>query len=48
MEEINGKGDTNKMTQNINQVLQRNHNRHHTAIQTEARNLCMMDVLCNK
>jgi len=48
MEEINGKGDTNKTIQNINEVLQRNHHTHHTVIQTEARNLCKMDVLCNK
>jgi cobalt-zinc-cadmium efflux system protein len=48
MEESDGKGDTDRIIQNINQMLQQNHRIHHTVIQAETRNLCGMDVLCNK
>jgi len=48
IEENNEKGDTDKMIQNINEVLQLNHHIHHTVIQAETQNLCKMDVLCNK
>ena len=47
-EESDGKLDTDKMIQNINEVLERNHHIHHTVIQAETQNLCKMDVLCNK
>jgi cobalt-zinc-cadmium efflux system protein len=46
--ESDGKGDTDRMIQNINEMLQQNHRIHHTVIQAETRNLCEMDVLCNK
>ena len=46
--ESDGKGDTDRMIQNINEMLQQNHSIHHTVIQAETRNLCGMDVLCNK
>ena len=48
MEESDGKGDTDKMIQSINEVLEENHHIHHTVIQAETQNLCKMDVLCNK
>ena len=43
-----GKGDTDRVIQNINEVLQQKHGIHHTVIQAETQNLCGMDVLCNK
>jgi cobalt-zinc-cadmium efflux system protein len=46
--ESDGKGDTDRIIQNINEMLQQNHRIHHTVIQAETRNLCGMDVLCNK
>ena len=46
--ESDGKGDTDRIIQNINEMLQQNHRIHHTVIQAETRNLCEMDVLCNK
>jgi len=42
------KKDTDKIIQNINDVLLKNHSIHHTVIQAENQNLCEMDVLCNK
>jgi cobalt-zinc-cadmium efflux system protein len=48
MEESDGKGDADKMIQDINEVLQQKHGIHHTVIQAENKNLCGMDVLCNK
>ena len=48
MEESDGTADTDKMIQNINEVLQQKHGIHHTVIQAETQNLCGMDVLCNK
>jgi len=48
MEESDGKGDTDRIIQNINEMLQQNYHIHHTVIQAETRNLCGMDVLCNK
>lgn len=48
MEGSDGKGDADKMIQDINEVLQRKHGIHHTVIQAETRDLCGMDVLCNK
>ena len=46
--ESDRKGDTDRIIQNINEMLQQNHRIHHTVIQAETRNLCGMDVLCNK
>jgi hypothetical protein len=48
MAESDGKLDTDKMIQNINEVLERKHGIHHTVIQAENQNLCGMDALCNK
>lgn len=48
MEENDGKRDPDRIIQNINEVLLKNHNIRHTVIQTENRNLCEMDELCNK
>jgi cobalt-zinc-cadmium efflux system protein len=48
MDESDGKKDTDRIIQNINEMLQQNHSIHHTVIQAETRNLCGMDVLCNK
>ena len=48
MEESDGRGDTDRIIQNINEMLQQKHGIHHTVIQAETRNLCKMDVLCNK
>ena len=48
MAESDGKGDADKMIQDINEVLQQKHAIHHTVIQAENQNLCGMDVLCNK
>jgi hypothetical protein len=45
MGEINGKGDTNKVIQNINEVLQRILHTHHAFIQAETRNLCEMGAV---
>jgi len=46
--ESDGKGDTDRVIKNINEVLQQKHGIHHTVIQAETQNLCKMDVLCNK
>jgi cobalt-zinc-cadmium efflux system protein len=46
--ERDGKTDTDRIIQTINEVLERIHHIHHTVIQAETRNLCEMDVLCNK
>ena len=48
MDESDGKKDTDRIIQNINEVLLKNHSIHHTVIQAENQNLCKMDVLCNK
>ena len=48
IEQTDGKRDTDKIIQDINEMLQQNHRIHHTVIQAENRNLCEMDVLCNK
>jgi len=48
IEQTDGKRDTDKIIQDINETLQQNHRIHHTAIQAETRDLCGMDVLCNK
>ena len=48
MDESDGKKDTDRIIQNINEVLLKNHRIHHTVIQAENQNLCEMDVLCNK
>jgi cobalt-zinc-cadmium efflux system protein len=48
IEQTDGKRDTDKMIQDINEVLQQKHGIHHTVIQAETQNLCKMDVLCNK
>jgi cobalt-zinc-cadmium efflux system protein len=48
MDESDGKKDTDRIIQNINEVLLKNHSIHHTVIQAENQNLCGMDVLCNK
>jgi len=46
--ESDGKGDTDRVIKNINEMLQQKHGIHHTVIQAETQNLCKMDVLCNK
>ena len=48
MDESDGKKDTDRIIQNINEVLLKNHRIHHTVIQAENQNLCEMDALCNK
>jgi len=48
MDESDGTKDTDRIIQNINEVLLKNHGIHHTVIQAETQNLCGMDVLCNK
>ena len=48
IEQTDGKRDTDKIIQDINEVLQQNYHIHHTVIQAETQNLCKMDVLCNK
>jgi len=48
IEQTDGKRDTDKIIQDINEMLQQNHRIHHTVIQAENQNLCGMDVLCNK
>jgi len=48
IEQTDGKRDTDRIIQNINQMLQQNYHIHHTVIQAETRDLCGMDVLCNK
>jgi len=48
IEQTDGKRDTDKIIQDINEMLQQNHRIHHTVIQAETQNLCGMDVLCNK
>ena len=48
MDGSNGKVDSDKVIQNINEVLGQKHNIHHTVIQAETQDLCGMDVLCNK
>jgi len=48
IEQTDGKRDTDRIIQDINEMLQQNHRIHHTVIQAETRNLCGMDVLCNK
>ncbi len=48
MDESDGKRDTDRIIQNINEVLLKNHNIRHTVIQAENRNLCEMGELCNK
>ncbi|NWG02859.1 MAG: cation transporter [Syntrophaceae bacterium] len=42
------KGNTDRIIQEINQMLQENHRIRHTVIQMENQNLCEMDELCNK
>ena len=48
MDKSDGKRDTDRIIQDINEMLQQNHRIHHTVIQMETRNLCEMDALCNK
>ncbi len=48
MEESDRKIGADGIIQAINGVLQQNHGIEHTVIQAETRNLCDMDVLCNK
>ncbi len=48
IDENEGVEDTDRIIQNINEVLIKNHNIQHTVIQTEKKNLCKMDELCNK
>ncbi len=48
MDESDEKKDTDRIIQNINEVLLKNHSIHHTVIQAETQNLCEMDELCNK
>lgn len=48
IDESEGIKDTDSIIQNINEVLLKNHNIHHTVIQTENKNLCEMDELCNR
>jgi len=48
MDESEGERDTDRIIQNINEVLLKNHNIHHTVIQAENQNLCGTDILCNK
>lgn len=48
MGEWGGEKDTDKIIQNINEMLLKNHNIHHTVIQAENRNLCGLDALCEK
>lgn len=48
IDESKGVKNTDRIIQNINEVLLKNHNINHTVIQTENKNLCEMDVLCNK
>ena len=48
MEESDRKGYADRIIQAINGVLQQNHGIEHTVIQAETRNLCGIDVLCNK
>jgi len=48
LRERDGKADTNRIIQTINKVLAQNYHIHHTVIQAETRNLCEMDILCNK
>jgi cobalt-zinc-cadmium efflux system protein len=48
MDESDGKKDTDRIIQNINEMLQQNYHIHHTVIQAETQNLCEMSALCNK
>jgi cobalt-zinc-cadmium efflux system protein len=48
MAESDEKTDTDGVIQKTNEVLQQKHGIHHTVIQAESRDLCGMDVLCNK
>ena len=48
MENSNERADTDKVIQNINEVLEHLYRIHHTVIQAENQNLCGLDVLCNK
>lgn len=48
MDEREGKKDTDRTIQNINEVLLKNYDIRHTVIQAENQNLCGMDILCNK
>lgn len=48
VDESDGKRDTDKIIQNINNVLLKNHHIRHTVIQAENQNLCEMDELCNR
>lgn len=48
IDEDEGEKNTDHIIQNINEVLLKNYNIHHTVIQTENQNLCEMDPLCNK
>ena len=48
LEERDGKADTDRIIQTINEVLDQSYHIHHTVIQAETQNLCEMDVLCNK
>lgn len=48
MDENEGKKDTDRTIQNINEILLKNYNIRHTVIQAENQNLCGLDILCNK
>lgn len=48
MDESEGKKDTDRTIQNINEILLKNYNIRHTVIQAENQNLCGLDILCNK
>ncbi|MGQ9638730.1 MAG: cation diffusion facilitator family transporter [Thermodesulfobacteriota bacterium] len=48
IDESDGKKDTDRIIQNINEVLFKNHNIHHTVIQAENQNLCGTNILCDK
>lgn len=48
MDEIEGERDTDRIIQNINEVLLKKHHIRHTVIQAENQNLCGTDILCNK
>jgi len=48
MDEIEGERDTDRIIQNINEVLLKKHHIHHTVIQAENQNLCGTDILCDK
>lgn len=48
LDESRGEKDTDKIIQDINKILLKNHDINHTVIQPENQDLCEMSTLCNK